>query len=78
MKNIKLLMVIVCVVSMSACDNAEIVEEKVGTQELDTAIEDYLEANKEKNNEYWDFSDSVAPTAEEVLNGPSEEHSTNK
>lgn len=71
MKTFKVVALFFCIV-VTACSDEREVEEKVGTQELDNAIDAYLEKNKDQAKEYWDFSDPETP-GEDAVNGIKEE-----
>ena len=71
MNKIKIIVVLLCLI-IAACSAEQAVEEPVGTQELDNAIDAYLEKNKDQASEYWDFSDPKPPS-DDIVNGQKEE-----
>ena len=67
MNKFKIIALLFCLI-ITACGTDQEAEESIGTQELDNAIDAYLEKNKDKNSEYWDFSDPEAP-GDNAVNG---------
>ena len=71
MNKFKIIALLFCFI-ITACGTDQEVEEPVGTQELDNAIDAYLEKNKDKAIEYWDFSDAEPPS-DDIVNGQKSE-----
>ena len=73
MNKFKVITLLFCLI-ITACGTEQEVKEPVGTQELDNAIDAYLEKNKDKNSEYWDFSDPEVPSDNAVNGIPIEDN----